>query len=60
MPITARDIAEHADVDVKDVVKVMFQQEGVDRIIRDRILVAMHELDFPMIQIGRASCRERV
>ena len=50
MPITARDIAEHADVDVKDVVKVMFQQEGVDRIIRDRILVAMHELDFPMIQ----------
>ena len=50
MPVTARDIAAHANVDVNDVVKVMFQQQGVDRIIRDRILVAMHELDFPMLQ----------
>ena len=50
MPVTARDIAAHANVDVNDVVKVMFQQQGVDRIIRDRILVAMHELDFPMLK----------
>lgn len=45
--ITTQDIAEKAGVDIQDVAKVMFHQDGVDRLIRNRILQAMDELGYP-------------
>ena len=46
--VTVQDVAKQANVDFNYVVKVMLRQEGVDRLIRNRILVAMEELDFPL------------
>lgn len=46
--VTAHDIARKANVNVNDVVRVMFQQSGVDRVTRDQVLAAMHELGFAL------------
>ncbi len=44
--VTVQDIAQKAGVDVRVVAQVMFQQDGVDRLLRNRVLWAMKELDY--------------
>src|SRR5258708_21771 len=46
---TVQDIARRANVDVNDVIRVMLQQQGIDRRVRNHILDAMQELNFPLI-----------
>jgi len=45
---TVQDIARRANVDVNDVIRVMLQQQGIDRKVRNHIIDAMHELNFPL------------